>query len=186
MLTRMEAPELAFAIDQARQQVRLMPDETHFDDDLTMLIGDVQSATESALRSGVTDTKYRETLSRFPVHKWYLGRGRVQSITSIKYFDSANTEQTLADIKLSEFGGLVLIEPKGDRFPAVAARLDAITVEYISGHGAPEQVPESIKRWMKLQLGNWFTNRESVGERALVSNPFIDGLISEYQIRTYI
>jgi uncharacterized phiE125 gp8 family phage protein len=191
MLNRIETPALALTIDDARLQVRLTADETEYDADLTALLNDVQSMAESELRCGLTDTTYRETLSGFPL-KWYLNRGRVKSITSIQYFDTTNTQQTLTAYALAESCGLALISPAAGshKFPGITTRPDAITVEYVSGFGTPDDVPDSIKRWMKLQIGNWFANRDAASEvsskHALVTNPFLDGLIAEYRVRSYV
>lgn len=192
MLNRIDVPAPALTLDDARLQVRLTAEEHEYDADLTALISDVQSMAESELRCGLTDTRYRETLSGFPTSRWYLNRGRVKSIASIQYFDTANTLQTLTAYTLGESCGLAIVSPGAgaDRFPEVTTRPDAVTVEYVSGFGTPVDVPGSIKRWMKLQIGNWFANRDAASEvsskHALVTNPFLDSLIAEYRVRTYV
>ena len=192
MLNRIDVPVPALTLDDARLQVRLTADEHEYDADLTALISDVQSMAESELRCGMTDTSYRETLSGFPASRWYLNRGRVRSVASIQYFDTANTLQTLTAFTLEESCGLAIVSPVAgaDRFPDVTTRPDAVTVEYVSGFGKPSDVPDGIKRWMKLQIGNWFANRDAASEvsskHALVTNPFLDSLIAEYRVRTYV
>jgi uncharacterized phiE125 gp8 family phage protein len=196
MLNRIEVPDLALTLDDARMQVRLTADEHEYDADLTALLYDVQSMAESELRCGLTDTRYRETFSGFPASTWYLTRGRVKSIASIQYVDTTGVQQSLADYTFTESCDLAIISPGigGDKcrkkFPEAAARPDAVIVEYVSGFGKPVDVPDSVKRWMKLQIGNWFANRDAASEvsskHALVTNPFLDSLIAEYRVRTYV
>lgn len=186
MLIRTAPPVAALDLAEAKMQVRLAADESEYDDDLNILIKDVQSMAESELCCGVTDTRYRETLSAFPNCAWVLRRGRVKTVEAITYLDRDQVQQSLTDYRLAEHGGVTVLTPTSGRFPETAARLDAVTIDYVSGFGSADEVPDAIKRWMKLQIGNWFTNREAVGDRALVTNPFVDALIAEYRIRTYI
>ena len=186
MLMRIAAPATALDLADAKMQVRIADDEHEYDDDLNSLIRDVQAMAESELCCGITDTRYREVLSGFPDGSWTLRRGRVKAVEAIMYFDRGGVQQTLAGYRLAENGGVAVLTPGTGRFPETAARLDAVTIDYVSGFGGSGDVPDGIKRWMKLQIGNWFANREAAGERVLAINPFVDALIAEYRIRMYL
>src|SRR5438552_3876409 len=95
MLSRINPPLPALTLEDARIQLRLTADEPEYDADLLSLLQDVQSMAETELRCGITDTIYRETLSGFPKQPWYLLRGRVQAITSIRYIDPGGNPQML-------------------------------------------------------------------------------------------
>lgn len=89
----------------------------------------------------------------------------IQSIASIKYFDSDNNEQTLtvSDFYFHGDEDWAYIEPKpGTNWPGTYDRLDAITVEFVAGFGDSEtDVPESIRQCIRLLVGHWFENREA-------------------------
>ena len=186
MLMRIAAPATALDLADAKLQVRIADEEHEYDDDLNSLIRDVQSIAESELCCGITDTRYREVLSGFPGGAWALRRGRVKTVEAVTYFDRGGQQQTLTGYRLAESGGVAVLTPDTGRFPETASRLDAVTIDYVSGFGGSEDVPDGVKRWMKLQIGNWFANREAAGERVLVVNPFVDALIAEYRIRMYL
>lgn len=90
----------------------------------------------------------------------------VQSISSITYYDSDNTQQTLdpADFYLHGDEEWCYIEPKpGTTWPAVFDRLDAITVTFVAGFGDDSTaVPNSIRQAMRLLIAHWYQNREAV------------------------
>lgn len=94
-----------------------------------------------------------------------LPRVPLQSITSIKYIDSAGTEQTWGS---SNYQASLSREP-GRIVPAFAtpwpvARLiaDAVRVRYASGYGTAAAVPAGLKAAMRLLVGHWYANREEV------------------------
>lgn len=90
----------------------------------------------------------------------------LQSITSIKYFDTANEEATFpaasyfVDIKSSP--GRVCLN-SGYSWPSVALRaINGVCVTFEAGYGGTEAVPQSVKQAMLLLIGHWYENRETV------------------------
>jgi hypothetical protein len=76
----------------------------------------------------------------------------------------------------------------GTSWPATRAEINAVSVIYTCGFGAPEAVPESIKRWMLLRIGALYENREEVlTGRAitLAPLPLADALLSPYRLLDY-
>jgi len=57
---------------------------------------------------------------------------------------------------------------------------NALTVRYTAGYGL--SCPEELKQWICLQVGNWYKNLEATSERALVVNPYAEGLLSRHRI----
>ncbi len=89
----------------------------------------------------------------------------VQSIVSITYFDAENTAQTLDvdDFYLYGDEDSAFIEPKtGVNWPAVFNRRDAITIEFVAGFGAVDNVPKNITRAIRLIVAHWYENRTAV------------------------
>lgn len=89
----------------------------------------------------------------------------VQSITSISYFDTENTAQTLdvEDFYLYGDEDTAFIEPKtGVVWPAVYARRDAITIRFVAGFGTAAEIPKNITRAIRLIVAHWYENRTAV------------------------
>lgn len=91
----------------------------------------------------------------------------VASITSVKYSDSANAEQTVnsADYALinDERGPRVTFKNVSFTYPALYDdREDRVRVTYVAGYGAAADVPYTIKAALLLMVGHWYRNREAV------------------------
>ena len=88
----------------------------------------------------------------------------VQSLVSIKYFDTNNIEQTL---DLANFTLIAtkweakIIPVTGVAWPDTFDRHDAITVQYVAGFGDPDAVPEALKHAILLLVCYWYENRET-------------------------
>ena len=92
----------------------------------------------------------------------------LQSVTSIKYFDTSNVEQTLStsvyqvDTGGDDTPGRIALKD-GQDWPDTACVLNAVTVLLVAGFGsAGSAVPAAIRQAMKLMIGHWFRNREQV------------------------
>lgn len=94
-------------------------------------------------------------------------RPPLQSITSVKYYGTDNTEYTMAtadyfvDTK-SEPGRLVLAY--GKSWPSTTLRpTNGVCITFKAGYGdAASTVPKAVGQAMRLLLGYWFENREAV------------------------
>ena len=99
------------------------------------------------------------------LHHWQrleLPRPNLQSVGSITYTDAA----TLLPVVLptSEYEVVASAVPGYVRpvasWPAAAFNVaDAVLIQFTTGYGTPEQVPESIKTAIKLLVGCWYENR---------------------------
>ena len=95
-----------------------------------------------------------------------LYKSPVISITHIKYYDSNDTEQTLASSNyiLDNVSKPARIGLAVDAtLPDLADRINAVHVKYTVGYGtASTDVPDGIKQAVLLTLGNWYENRQTV------------------------
>ena len=132
-----------------------------------------QHAEHDTRRALVTQTR-KLVLDEFPSG----------AITSVLYIDPDGVERTLdaAGYKLDKITEPCRLVPAyGTSWPATRAEINAVSVTYTCGFGAPEAVPESIKRWMLLRIGALYENREEVlTGRAitLAPLPLADALLS--------
>lgn len=91
-----------------------------------------------------------------------LPRGPVQSITHIKYIDTASVEQTLAPsaYMLDDYSPTTFVVPALDTtWPDTLATVNAVKIRYLSGTAA---LPPTIRAAALLLVGHWYEHREAV------------------------
>lgn len=112
--------------------------------------------------------------------------GPVQSITSIKYQDQSDTEQTLASsvYELDSKGFNPRIRPTfNEVWPSTYDTVNAVTIRYVAGYGNPVDVPKEITLALKMLVGHYYENRESTAEANIVTVPQgVYDLISDYRV----
>lgn len=92
--------------------------------------------------------------------------GPIQSVTALKYLDTAGVEQTLSASLYS--ADIYSIPPRiypayGYLWPIPQCIQNAVRIELVAGYGnAASDVPPGIVHAIKLLVGHWFRNRESV------------------------
>jgi len=107
-------------------------------------------------------TQYSDTWDEF----YTLYKSPVDSITHVKYYDSDDTQQTLASSNyiLGHYSQPARIGVAvGGTLPNLSKRINAVEVKYTVGYGtASTDVPEGIRQAVLLTLSNWYENRQSV------------------------
>ena len=90
----------------------------------------------------------------------------LQSITSITYYDTDDTESTFSsgdyfvDTK-SEPGRVVLND--GKAWPSTSLRpANGVCITFEAGYGVASDVPKAVKQAMLLLIGHYYENREAV------------------------
>lgn len=142
----------------------------HSDDDT--LIGNLVSAASSHLdgysgvlgRALITQTWKIEADGfsdpfRLPV-------GNFLGVTSVKYYDANNAQQTLATSVYAaltdHLGPFICLKPS-QVWPAIYTRRDAVEVIWTAGYGpTANDVPAGIRHAALLLIGHWYANREAV------------------------
>lgn len=103
---------------------------------------------------------FRMSLDCFPsCNTIRLPRPPLQSVTHVKYYDTAGTLQTFSsayyhvDID-AQPGRIALVE--GQAWPATLGRPQAVQVTYVAGYGAGTAVPENIRLAVKMLVKTWY------------------------------
>ena len=149
-----------------------------------------QHAEHDTRRALVTQTR-KLVVDEFPAETITLDHAPVSAVISVLYIGSDGVERTLdaASYKLDRISEPCRLVPAyGTTWPDTRAEINAVSVTYTCGFGAPEAVPESIKRWMLLRIGALYENREEVlTGRAitLAPLPFADALLTPYRLLEY-
>ena len=105
----------------------------------------------------------------------------VQSVTSITYTDTNETEQTwnASLYKVDTYRKAARITPAyGEVFPDILAEINSLTVTYVAGYGdASSDVPASIRQAVRLVLSDMYHNRSDfVKEKYSASQSLLDRL----------
>jgi uncharacterized phiE125 gp8 family phage protein len=155
-------------ISLAEAKAHLRADHTDEDTLITALIAAATSHLDGYSgilgRALITQTWKVETDAftdplRLPV-------GNLLAVSSVKYYDASNAQQTLSTDVYAGFtdeqGPFIGLKPDED-WPDVYDRRDAIEVIWTAGYGAAATaVPSGILQAGLLMIGHWYTNREAV------------------------
>jgi len=122
---------------------------------------------------------------RYALH---LGRGPVQSITSVEYLDTTGTLITLdpAGYVLSADNWDATLTPTpGQIWPVTIVHPEGVVITYVAGYAT---VPAPILAAMKILIGTWYENREAVSLMRFTADevPFtVTALLSPYRVMEF-
>lgn len=190
------------SILEARQHLRV-----DFDDDdalISVLISAARQAAETLTGRQFITARWKLVLDSFPGpslmgvpagvpftlpgHAILLPKGPVQSVVAINYLDMAGVLQTMPAANYAQdlFCEPARITPVfGQIWPIPLPQIGAVSVTFDAGYGAPEQVPEGIKSWIKLRVGSLYAHREDLAALSrgrIEPLPFLDGLLDPYRM----
>jgi uncharacterized phiE125 gp8 family phage protein len=175
-LTLVSAPASEpFALDDAKTHLKV---DVTTDDELisTLLIAARELCETVTHRAFITQT-WDYKLDAFPTcDELWLPKPPVSSVTSISCVDGTGTTQTWGasyyrlDAPTGPHARRARITPAyGVVYPSTQDVTGAVTVRFVCGYGGAAAVPSSIKAAMKLLIGHWYENRESVNVGNIVN-----------------
>ena len=117
-----------------------------------------------------------------------LLKSHLTTMTSIQYYDSDNTLQTLATSVYTYDTALMptRIALKPDQsFPALADKINAVEIKYNSGEATVGDVNFAIKQAVLLTIGHWYQNRSAVVVGSQVNEVPMSAryLLNQYKIQ---
>lgn len=145
------------------------------------LIGDYIEAArnwiEAYTRRQIITASWVCYLDAFPDDTFVkLAYPPLQSITSLKYYDTAGTLQgpwaaANYSVDIASIPGRVHLA-YGISWPATRDIPNAVQITFKAGYGdAATSVPEAIRTAMRQLIGHWYERRESVAETKLAEVP---------------
>ena len=111
------------------------------------------------------------------------------SVTSIKYLDSNNVEQTLDDDEYVVSDSAPALITPVNSWPETSNAGDSLRIVFECGYCAvgespvpSEELPATLRTAMLMQIADMFENREAQVERPLNANPTLANLLAPYRL----
>lgn len=133
------------------------------------------------------------TLTNFLPNTGYISLPRppLQSVTSIRYYDTQDVLQTVNTsayiVKLGSEGiGAVTVQ-YGSLFPIALSQIDSVIIRFVAGYTSVDTVPEGIKTAIKFLVNHWYSHRLAVSDAAGVEVPLgVNALLAPFQYGSYV
>lgn len=162
----------------AEAKLHLKVDDTTDD---TLIAGLVKAATShienAVLHRSLINRTYDLYMDTFPTgYTLELPMPPLSSVTSVKYTDKNNTEQTWAatNYKVVTTDDPGKIFAKSFVFPLDLYWVNAAHITFVGGYGAAyTNVPfyDDVQTAIKLIIGEWYEYRENISEKLLRTIP---------------
>lgn len=159
-------------------------DTTHDDQIDALIIAARQKWERDTQKFGIKRTMKIET-DRFA--QFVFPHEPIDSITSITYYDTGNSQQTLsADVYELDSGRRQLRLKYQQDWPSQADRWDAVTITYVLGSAEDSTgVDEIAKAAMKLLAGHYFENRDQILPDNMAGMRAYEALVANYMRSSY-
>ena len=166
--------------------VALTDTNTTDDPYLTSILEAARQTIEQKTKLQLCSATWQVDLSEWasPI---YLPYPPLDSVTSIKYYDESNVQQTLDtayyDVITTSFPGAIVLN-NGYTWPNVYDRSLPISITYVAGYGVAADVPAPLRHAILLLLGQFYDRREEyvVGASVASLPSTVNALISPYKI----
>lgn len=112
-----------------------------------------------------------------------LPKGPVSAITSVKYIDTSEVEQTVSSNNYTLDGvsdPQWLVKASDYTWPEVADGVNNVIIRFVAGYAT---VPPSIKHAILLLIGQWFDNRSAINVGNITSDlsHTVEALLTNYR-----
>lgn len=156
--------ELPVTLQQAKNQLDIVNQD---DDDeirlcLNAAVDYCERVTGRSLRVSHTVV---QSYSQWPCSPVRFDWQPAYTVSSVKYYDTDNTEQTVSSSLYRLVQGNVASKLEFDQdftFPSLYARSDAVKVTYLAGYSTISDVPAAAQKAVLLVLENTYGNVEGV------------------------
>lgn len=114
--------------------------------------------------------------------------GNVASITSIKYKDTDENQQTwsssLYEVNLKT--QIVQIRPiSTENFPSLGNEFNSVEIRFTAGYGAASAVPDRLKTAIYMIVADRYEHREEMSEINLKEHPAVERILWNYRLRDF-
>ena len=182
---------LTIITDVAAEPVTLTEAKEHLgvsgsDDDsyIPALITAARHRAELYTQRYIEAQTWDYTLDKFPSREFELPINPITSITSVKYFDSDQVEQTLssANYELDSTSTVARLRPiSSENWPATYDQYNAVTIRIVGGYAT---TPLAISQAILMIIGTLYNDREDTIVGASVADVGLPSqrLLAPYRI----
>jgi uncharacterized phiE125 gp8 family phage protein len=164
------------------------------DDDgyIQLLTFAIVSIAEKVTRRSIFTQTIKLYLDSFECHEINLPRPPIQSVTSIKYYDTAGVLQTVDpdDYQVDAATTIGRVRPvTGMIWPFPDwGKMNAVVIEYVAGWTSRGQLPDGLRQAMLIHLSHLYDIREPVVVgRPVYQVPYtIEALYMPYRIMRFV
>lgn len=175
-------------LEQAKEHCQVEGDE--YDDVLNAYIAAARAAVESLTGMQMLTATYQVGFAKFPrgnLGRLHLPRRPATAVTSVTYYDTNNTQQTLS----TSLWDLVTATPRSYLIPAWQQTwpevrdqpgAENVTVTFTAGYSAAASVPKEIINATKMLIRDLYDNPGAQQDPAMVlqANPNYKMLLGLY------
>ncbi len=176
---------LPITLAEALHHLKEESDDGENDAYVLTLIDVARQACEDRTERTLISTPWLLTLDGFP-EAIPLHQPPIIAVQSIQFTDADGLTQTLspADYEVNAVSVPGYVVPAyGKGWPATRSQINAVRVNYSAGYGVTAaSVPKPLIQWMKLAIGDMYTNRNASSDRPVVRHNFVDSLLEPYKV----
>lgn len=178
--TLVTAPTVdAVTIEQAKKQCEIAESDTAHDQHLYELIDIAREEFETDCDMCIAPQTWKVYTDHID-DCMQLQKGTIQSITSIKYYDSSNVQQTLAtSVYGFDVANRKIMLKYDQSWPSFTNRWDAWEITYLCGYTTP---PPVAVQAMLILIEKYFLGREALKEPQFTT---YQRLVNKMQRSTY-
>lgn len=156
------------SLAELKVHLRIEQDETAEDDYLRGLVQAARIEAERITKRAIITQTLLWTFDAFPSSGATLDLPQppLDSVTSVKYYDTAGTLVTLAaanySVDKNREPGRIAPAPTKTWPSTQSDRLAAVEIEFLAGYGNESKVPQNLKMGVLQLAAHWYEQRESV------------------------
>jgi uncharacterized phiE125 gp8 family phage protein len=192
-LTRVAPPSAAvLSLEEARLHLRVdaaggsHPDDTLIQAYVKAAVDELDGA-DGWLGRALCTQQWRLTLDAFPAGQICLPLPPLQTVDAIAYVDGDGAAQTLSPsaYRLLDWSDPARVEPiYGASWPATRGQAGAVSITFTCGFGDAADVPELIRNYIRLRVGQYYENRELVAIGVTIAEiPFLRDSLENFRRR---
>ena len=158
---------------EAKAHARVYTDAD--DTELEAFIAASRDLAEKATRRQLITATWELAADSFPAVGYIeLPRPPLQTVTHVKYLDTAGVLQTLdSALYVVDVRGLVgRVQLKSNQvWPATLEQSGAVVVTYVAGYGATgAAVPALLRQGILMRVAHWYANKESTISGTIIAS----------------
>ena len=159
--TLVTAPNLAVNLGEVKDHLRVTHDEENFL--ISQYIRRAVAYAENRLSMKLMSQTWDYFMDAFPVGDILLPYPPLSSVTTIKYYDTDEAQQTIdtSDYRVDSVSMPARIEYVSS-WPTNFAKVNAVEIRFVCGYATKGDIPENIINALFLLISHFNENRQAV------------------------